>query len=268
MNVNTIMTAQSLTNYVNNTNKCDNTNWLYKFNNAWQSCWYWSSFNASVGVAKSYIFDVNYLPKGSALSFPIPVRSYQPQLFSSYVVNTTVRPVNNTDGYIVGQKFVVGNSLTNTVLTFIADPNIKLSLNNALSFYGQTWLGIPSTAIFKLTSTVNATRTINPNYDVIMKFYSSATVNRTILPTIKTVFSGNSTIFANRYIIWLKPTVISFWAPLNTWENCQIWETCCQVCTNQTPILLFKGSIYIQPNCSVSWWIRKMYTWKDCQIWS
>jgi len=237
MNVNTIMTAQSLTNYINNTNKCDNTNWLYKFNNAWQSCWYWNSFNASVGVAKSYIFDVNYLPKGSALSFPIPVRTYQPQLFSSYVVNNTVRPVNNTDGYIVGQKFVVANSLTNTVLTFIADPNIKLTLSNALSFYGQTWLGIPSTVIFKLTSTVNATRTINPNYDVIMKFYSLATVNRNILPTIKTVFSGSSIVFANRYLIITCKMVLS-------------------------------GNVYIQPNCRMSFWSRKMDQWEQCDTWS
>ena len=238
MNVNTIITAQSFVNYTQAQIKCDNTAWAYKFNNSWNECWYWGGFNAVGNIAKNYVFDINYLPAGTKLSFPIPVKTYQPQLFSSYIFNTTSRLVNNTQGYIVGQKFIVGNSLTNTVLTFTADSNVKLPLSYAVSFYGQTWIGNEGKAIFKLVSTVNANRTISQIYKAIMKFYTNqATINRNILPTIKAVFSDNSTIFANRYI----------------------------VCTCK---MINKGSIYIQPNCSVSWWIRKMYTWEDCQTWS
>jgi len=238
MNVNTIITAQSFVNYTQAQIKCDNTAWAYKFNNSWNECWYWGGFNTVDSIAKTYVFDTNYLPAGAKLSFPIPVKTYQPQLFSSYILNTAIRPVNNTQGYIVGQRFIVGSSLTNTVLTFTADSNVKLPINYAVSFYGQTWIGNEAKAIFKLVPTVHANRTISQTYKAIMKFYTSqATINRSILPTIKAVFSGNSTLFANRYLI----------------ITCK---------------MLNKGSIYIQPNCSVSWWIRKMYTWEDCQTWS
>ena len=238
MNVNTIITAQSFFNYTKAQVKCDNTAWAYKFNNSWNECWYWGGYNAVGNIAKNYVFDVNYLPAGTKLSFPFPVKSYQPQLFSSYIANTTVRPVNNTQGYIVGQRFTLGQSITNTVLTFIADSNIKLPINYAVSFYGQTWVGLPSKIIFKFVATLNSIRTINQTYKVITKFYTSqATVNRAVFPVVKAVFKGNSTVFTNRYL----------------------------VCNGK---FINKGSIYIQPNCSVSWWIRKMYTWEDCQTWS
>ena len=238
MNVNTIITAQSFINYVESANKCDNTAWAYKFNNSWNECWYWGGYNVVSNVAKNYVFDINYLSAATKLSFPIPVKSYQPQLFSSYIANSTVRPVNNTQGYIVGQKFTVANSLTNAVLTFIADSNIKLSIPYAVSYYGQTWIGNLGKAIIKLVPIVNANRYISKTYKAIIKFYTSqATINRTVLPVIKAVFKGNSTVLADRYLI----------------------------CTAK---MISKGSIYIQPNCSVSWWIRKMYTWEDCQTWS
>jgi hypothetical protein len=238
MNVNTIITAQSFVNYTQAQTKCDNTAWAYKFNNSWNECWYWGGFNSVGNIAKNYVFDTNYLPAGTKLSFPIPVKTYQPQLFSSYVINTTIRPVNNTQGYIVGQRFIIGNSLTNTVLTFTADSNVKLPINYAVSFYGQTWIGNEGRVIFKLIPFISAQRYISQTYKAIIKFYTSqATVNRSILPTIKAVVKGNSTMFANRYI----------------------------VCTCK---MINKGSVYIQPNCSVSWWIRKMYTWEDCQTWS
>jgi len=264
MNVNTIITAQSFVNYTKAQIKCDNTAWAYKFNNSWNECWYWGGFNAVGNIAKTYVFDTSYLPAGTKLSFPIPVKTYQPQLFSSYILNTAIRPVNNTQGYIVGQRFIVGNSLTNTVLTFTADSNVKLPLNYAVSFYGQTWIGnLVKLNVRFVALNVNMTRMINQTYKAIMKFYISPKINRSILPTIKAVFKGSSTMFANRYITLYK----GFWDLLNTWKDCQTWVDC-EICKNQAPILLFKGSVYIQPNCGVSWWIRKMYTWEDCQTWN
>lgn len=222
MNVNTIQATPSFTNYIHNelTNNCDPT------------------YNIVPVVAKSYLFDMGYAPANSKLCFPISVKTYQPQLFNTYITNTTPRSVNNTQGYIVGQKFTTGNSLTNVLITFTADPHVKLPLDYAISFYGQIWIGNMGHVIFRIEPTVDVERYIKPTCETVIKFYDSKIIrNRAIFPVMNTDFSGTTTMLVDRYVV----------------ITCR---------------MIYNGTVYIPPNCKVSWWIRKMYVWEDCQTWS
>jgi hypothetical protein len=61
MNLNTIKTALSFSDYVNQQVKCDNTAWQLKFTNSWNECDYWSGYIYIPIIAQVYIFRYYFL---------------------------------------------------------------------------------------------------------------------------------------------------------------------------------------------------------------
>lgn len=237
MNINTIKTALSFSDYVNQQTKCDNTAWELKFNNSWNECSYWGGYTYFSVIAQVYIFDIQQFQKGVMFKFPLPVKSYDPEIFSSYTFNKVERPTDYVKEYIVGSVFTLGQDLSSVEIKFYLTSDVKLPKENVLNKYKAVFLGNISTVSIYIYSSDNSLRYLNSN----MQFSLNTTTSTLVLRYIN-LFANNSitiipTIFDNRYLI----------------SNANF------------PLY---SSAYIQSNCKMTYWIRKFDSWRDCNTWS
>jgi hypothetical protein len=145
MNINTIKTAPSFSDYDKEQVKCDNTAWGFKFDNSWEECSYWNSFNYFSVIAQVYIFDIAFFPKGFKFKFPLYVKSYNPELFLSHTINKVERHSINVKGFIVGKDFTLAQDLNSTEIKFYLNSDIKVSKSKVLNKYKGVFLGCVST---------------------------------------------------------------------------------------------------------------------------
>jgi len=237
VNINTTKITLSFTDYVNQQIKCDTTAWAYKFYNSWNECDYWGAYNYFSVIAQVYEFDVIFMSKGTNFKFPIPVKSYNPELFSSFTFNKAERPAINVKDFIVGNMFILNQDINNTVLKFYLTSDVKLKKSNVLNKCKLTFLGAEFFISVYSLSSVNVIRYISP----LAKINLNTTASATELRYINLLANYNLTI------------------QTNTYENRYI---------NPTANLSLYSSIYIIPNCSATFWARKFEAWGDCNTWS
>lgn len=237
MNINTIKTTLSFSNYVKQQIKCDNTAWQLKFTNSWNECDYWGGYSYFSVIAQVYIFDIIFLSKGTKLKFPLSVKSYDPELFSNYTFNKVERQTINVKEFIVGDIFTLGQDLNSTQLKFYLNPDVKLSKVDTLNKYKVIYLGNVSTIPVYGYNSVNVFRYLNPIPNFSLNITSSATDLRYI----------NSP--AN-YSLTITPTI-------NNYRH-----------TESIAKFSLTGSISILPNCKLTFWSRKFNSWGDCGTWS
>jgi hypothetical protein len=237
VNINTTKITLLFTDYINQQVKCDNTAWQLKFNNSWNECDYWGGYNYFSVIAQVYEFDIIHLSKDTKFKFPLYVKSYNPELFSSFTFNKVERPTINVKDFIVGNIFTLNQDINNTVLKFYLTSDVKLSKSNVLNKYKLTFLGEEFFISVYSVSNINVIRYINP----LAKINLNTTASATELRYINLPANYNLTI------------------QTNTYENRYI---------NPTTNLSLYGSIYIIPNCSTTYWARKFEAWGDCNTWS
>jgi hypothetical protein len=237
VNVNTIKTALSFTDYVSNQVKCDNTAWQLKFNNSWSECDYWGGYNYFSIVAQVYEFDVIQLPKGTKFKFPLYVKSYNPEIFSNYTFNKVERPTINVKEFIVGNIFTLNQDVNNTILKFYLTSDVKLSKSNILNKYKLIYLGsVFNISVYSISS-VNVVRYINSPMLFSLNAFINDTELRYINSSLDFTFTIIPTVYNDRY--------------LTTNANFSLYS-----------------SVYIQPNCRTTYWVRKFEAWRDCDTWS
>jgi hypothetical protein len=237
MNINTTKLSLSFTDYVNQQVKCDNTAWQLKFNNSWNECDYWGGYNYFSVIAQVYEFDIIHLSKDTKFKFPLYVKSYSPELFSSFTFNRAERPTINVKDFIVGNIFTLNQDINNTVLKFYLNSDVKLSKSNVLNKYKLTFLGTEFFISVYSVSSVNVIRYINSPANLSLNTTISATELRYINLPANYSLTITPTIYNDRYII------------------------------SNANFSLY-GSVYIQPNCSTTYWARKFEAWGDCNTWS
>jgi hypothetical protein len=237
MNVNTIKTVLLFTDYVSNQVKCDNTAWRLKFNNSWNECDYWGRYFYTSNLAQVYEFDVIYLPKETKFKFPLYVKSYNPELFSSYTFNKVERQTVNVKEFIVGNTFTLNQDVSNTTLRFYLTSDVKLSRFNVLNKYKLTFLGgVFNISVYSMSS-VNVVRYLTSLTKINLNTISTIEGIRYINSLTNFTFIIAPTIYNDRY--------------LTTNANFSLY-----------------GSVYIQPNCRTTYWARKFEAWRDCDTWS
>jgi hypothetical protein len=237
MNINTIRTTLSFSDYIKEQVKCDNTAWAYKFTNSWNECDYWGGYNYFSVIAQVYIFDIIHFSKGAKLKFPLPVKSYNPELFSSFTFNKVERPTTNIKEYIIGNTFTLGQDLNSTELKFYLASDMKLPKSDVLNKYKIVFLGNVSTISIYGYSSVNLLRYLNSNMQFSLNTTASTTALRYINLPANYSITITPTIYSDRYIT----SIANF------------------------PVY---GLTYIQPNCKMTYWIRKFDSWRDCNTWS
>ncbi|MBX0311083.1 MAG: hypothetical protein JHC31_04675 [Sulfurihydrogenibium sp.] len=237
MNINTIRTTLSFSDYVKEQVKCDNTAWIYKFTNSWSECDYWGGYISFSTIAQVYILDITYFPKGTKFKFPLPVKTYQPEVFSSYTFNEVRRPIDTVKDYIVGNNFTIGQDLNLTELKFYLTPDVKVPKSYVLNKYKAVLLYNVSTISIYGYSSVSLLRYLNSNMQFSLNTTAFTTALRYITLPANYSITITPTIYGNRYI------------------------------TSNANFSLY-GSAYIQPNCKMSYWIRKFDSWRDCDTWS
>jgi hypothetical protein len=176
-------------------------------------------------------------PKRSKFKFPLPVKSYTPEIFSNYTFNKVERPTINIKEFIVGNSFTLKQDINNTTLKFYLTTDVKLTKANVLNKYKLTFLGsIFSISIYSISS-VNVIRYIKSPVKISLNAKALANEIR----YINLIANFNPTIqtkpYENRYI--------------NSLANIPLY-----------------GSVYIMPNCSSTIWIRKFEVWGDCDTWA
>jgi len=257
MNVNITKFSLSFTDYITEQVKCDNTAWQLKFNNSWNECDYWGGFTSFSIIAQVYEFDVVFLPKKTKFKFPLYVKSYNPEIFSSFTFNRAERPTINIKEFIVGNSFTLKQDINNTTLKFYLTSDVKLSKANVLNKYKLTFLGsIFSISIYSISS-VNVIRYIKLPAKISLNAKALANEIRYIKLPAK--ISLNAKALANeiRYINLIanfNPTIQT-----KPYENRYI---------NSLANIPLYGSVYIMPNCNSTIWIRKFEAWGDCDTWS
>jgi hypothetical protein len=237
MNINTTKLSLLFTDYVNQQIKCDNTSWQLKFNNSWNECDYWGGYNYYSIIAQVYEFDVIYLSKDTKFKFPLYVKSYNPELFSSFTFNKTKRPTINVRNFIVGNIFTLNQDINNTILKFYLTSDVKLSKTNVLNKYKLTFLGGVFNISLYSVSSVNVIRYINSPAKINLNTITSATELRYISLSANYNLTIQTNAYENKYI-------------------------------NPTANISLYSSVYIQPNCNATFWARKFEAWGDCDTWS
>jgi hypothetical protein len=237
MNINTTKTALSFTDYVNQQTKCDNTAWQTKFSNSWNECSYWGGYTYFSVIAQVYIFDIISFSKGTKLKFPLPVKSYNPELFLSYTFNKVERPTDYVKEYIVGSVFTLGQDLNSVEIKFYLTSDVKLPKSDILNKYKAIFLGTISDIPVYIYSSVNSLRYLNINTNFSLNATAYTLSSRYINSPANYSFTIIPTIYDNRYLI----------------SNANF---------------SLSGSGYIAPNCKMTYWIRKFDSWEDCDTWS
>jgi hypothetical protein len=239
VNINTIKTALSFSDYVNQQVKCDNTAWQLKFTNSWNECDYWGGYAYFSIIAQVYIFDIIFLSKETKFKFPLPVKSYTPEIFSNYIFNKVERPTINVKEFIVGNTFTLGQDLNSTEIKFYLNSDVKLSKANVLNKYKVVYLGNVSTIPISVYG------------------YDSVNVSRYLNPTVN--LSLNTTTFATdlRYINSSANYKLTISPTINNYRH---------LIPNANFSLV--GLITILPNCKKTYWSRKFNSWSDCGTWS
>jgi hypothetical protein len=169
--------------------------------------------------------------------FPLPVKSYDPEIFSSYTFNKVERPTDYVKEYIVGSVFTLGQDLNSAEIKFYLTSDVKLPKENVLNKYKAVFLGNISTVSIYIYSSVNSLRYLNINTNFSLNATAYTLSSRYINSPADYSFTITPTIYGNRYLI----------------SNANF------------PL---QSSAYVQPNCKMTFWSRKFDAWRDCNTWS
>jgi len=122
--------------------KCANTAWKSKFSNSWKECEVWSGdkryYCLTDKIAQVYILDVDNLTTSSTFKFPLPVKSYEPDLFLSYRNNQAKRKTEGVKGYIVGNEFTTKENIQIKELKFYLTSDVKVPQSYVLNKFKIT----------------------------------------------------------------------------------------------------------------------------------
>lgn len=135
MNVNINKLVLNIEDYYN----CEKTAWKLKFKNYWGECDVWCSYAYyyfyANKIAQVYIIDAPFIPKGTIFYFPFYVKSYNPELFSSYTFNNEARNTQKDKDFIVGKTFITNQDITSGSLEFYLTSDIKVPRDYILNKY-------------------------------------------------------------------------------------------------------------------------------------
>jgi hypothetical protein len=188
-------------------------------------------------IAQVYIFDIYYLPKDTQFTFHLPVKSYTPEIFSTYNFNKAERQTINIKNYIVGDTFTLGKNLISDEIKFYLTSDVKVSKSDVLNKFKVVFLGHISTVPIYGRCSAIIIRHLSPTAKIHLDTIASVSTLRAVNPTANLSITIKPTINNNKYI------------------------------SSNTNLSLV-GSVKIEPNCEMTYWIRKFDTWRDCDTWS
>jgi hypothetical protein len=146
MNVNTIKLVSSLEELFD---KCFKTAWKHKFVNYWNECDTWCEYRKyyylADKIAQVYIIDTPYIKAGSILKFPLPVKTYEPDLFFSFHTNQVQRQIEGVKGYVVGDVFITKQDIYSKELKFYLTSDVKVPPQYILSKLKKIYLNFDIT---------------------------------------------------------------------------------------------------------------------------
>lgn len=141
MNVNTIKLVSSLEDLFD---KCLKTAWKQKFVHYWNECDTWCEYRKyyflADKIAQVYIIDTPYIKKGSILKFPLPVKTYEPDLFFSFHTNEVQRQIEGVKSYVVGDVFITKQDIYFKELSFYLTSDVKVPQPYILNKYKRIYL--------------------------------------------------------------------------------------------------------------------------------
>ncbi|MBX0310246.1 MAG: hypothetical protein JHC31_00315 [Sulfurihydrogenibium sp.] len=242
MNINTTKTVLSVSNYVEDNLRCKKSAWSYKFKNSWNECDTWCDyinyFFFSNILSQVYIIDSEIIPKNKKLGFPLPVKTYDTELFSKVIFNKVERNTEGVKGYFVGTDFTVNQDIKPAYLSFYLNSDIKIPHEYVLNRYRAILL-TPTTNL-SVFITTNVLRYCNndvwDNWDTWDDFENwecqqqatSTSINGSIPLNIYLTFD------TKRYLNMLSnipPTstasiieCCNCWGDFNTWEDRSTWQ--------------------------------------------
>lgn len=143
MNINTTKTVLSVKDYVEDNVKCQKSSWQYKFNSSWNECDTWCDyinyyFMSNV-LSQVYIIDSPHIPKGKKIGFAIPVKTYDTNLYSSFIFNKVERSASGVGDFLTGGAFTPNQDIQNAYLTFYLNPDVKIPHQYILNRYKATF---------------------------------------------------------------------------------------------------------------------------------
>jgi len=210
--------------------KCFATSWKKKFN-TWKDCNVWTEnsnqyYYSIDRIAQVYIIDAYYISRKAILKFPLPVKSYEPDLFLSVHINGVQRKTEGVKGYVVGDTFVVKNNLFHKELKFYLTSDTKIAPQYILSKYKTTVIGFDILLPVNIDTNLNMNRLLNAEGQ--LHILGSSNIYRTYFTTEATVplLQDDTKILKNtRLTVEAKVDVLSSNARCESWDYSNTWST-------------------------------------------
>jgi hypothetical protein len=261
LNINTTKSTPSFVDYVIDEVKCDNTAWVYKFTTSWNDCNSWGANTYFSIKAQVYEFNIEFLPKDTKFKFLPYVKSYTPEMFSSFVFNRIERPAINVKDFIVGDTFTLNQDINNTTLKFYLSPDIKLTKSSVLNKYRVFFSRVLYSISIHGECITRGYRYINPSFNFSTKLQTNIYADRYINPFID---------FSLYSLVYVYPNCkATYWSrKFNVWKDCNVWSFNCNVDFWTGKPDVWKYCDIWDTNCKTTYWYGKFDAWRDCGIWS
>jgi hypothetical protein len=217
-------------------------------------------------IAQVYIINSDYIPKGSVIKFPLPVKTYTPQLFSSYSFNNIKRPTSDAFDYIVGTEFVLKDDVVGRELIFYLNSDVKVPKEYVLSKYRVIYLTPKATIPVNMTidkilairshfvyTSATATIPISINCDIqpVKRYALSITANINLSANAELFKYGFITVLGN--IPVNVDAVLKYecccWDNIDAWDDIDTWAdislTCLGSVINTTATIPLLGDVVV-----------------------